>query len=123
MEGKIIKIAVIGSRGFFNYNFFKEKLEYLIQNIKEDIVFVSGGAKSGGDALIKRYCEENNLPLIEFLPEYDKYPPKIAPIKRNQQIVDESDIMIAFWDNSSRGTKSAIEMGRKKRIIIKIVKI
>ena len=118
-----MKIAVIGSRNFTDYDFFKEKLEYLIQNIKEDIQFVSGGAKSGGDALIKRYCQENNLPLIEFLPEYDKYPPKIAPIKRNQQIIDESNLMIAFWDNSSRGTKSAIEMARKKGIKIKIVSI
>lgn len=54
-----MKIAVIGSRGFSEYEFFKEKLEYLIQNIKEDIQFVSGGAKSGGDALIK--IQKNTL--------------------------------------------------------------
>ena len=118
----MLKIAVIGSRGFSNYEFFKEKLEYLIQNIKEDIQFVSGGAKSGGDALIKRYCQENNLPLIEFLPDYNQYG-KGATHVRNSRIVEFSDCLIAFFNGSSRGTKSTINKARKKGIRIKIVEI
>ena len=122
MGSKMIKIAVIGSRNFTNYEFFKEKLEYLIQNIKEDIQFVSGGAKSGGDALIKRYCEENNLPLIEFLPDYNQYG-KGATHVRNSRIVEFSDYLIAYWNGSSRGTKSTIDKACKKGMKIKIVEI
>ena len=122
MESKMLKLAVIGSRGFTDYNFFKEKLEYLIQNIKEDIQFVSGGAKSGGDALIKRYCQENNLPLIEFLPDYSQYG-KGATHIRNSRIVEFSDCLIAFWNSESKGTKSTIDKARKKEIKIKIVEI
>ena len=116
-----MKIAVIGSRNFTNYEFFKEKLEYLIQNIKEDIQFVSGGA-IGTDSLCKRYCQENNLPLIEFLPDYKQYG-KGATHIRNSRIVEFSDCLIAFWNSESKGTKSAIEMARKKGIKIKIVSI
>ena len=118
----MIKIAVIGSRNFSEYNFFKEKLEYLIQNIKEDIQFVSGGCKNSADELIARYCEENNLPIIEFLPDYNQYG-KGATHVRNSRIVEFSDCLIAYWNNSSRGTKSAIDKARKKGIKIKIVEI
>lgn len=55
--GECVKVAVIGSRSFSDYELFCEKLEYLTQNLT-DIIFVSGGAKSGADNLIKRYCKE-----------------------------------------------------------------
>ena len=39
-----------------------------------------------------------NLPLQKFFPEYDKYPPKQAPLIRNKKIVETCDCLIAFWD-------------------------
>jgi len=115
------KIAVIGSRTFDSYVYFCEKLEHLIQNIKEDIEFVSGGAK-GCDSLIKRYCEENNYKITEFLPEYDKFPPKVAPLKRNHQIVDYADMLVAFTTGSN-GTAYTINLAYEKQIPIRIIKI
>jgi len=115
-------IAVIGSRGFNDYSLFVENLEYYIQNIKENITFVSGGA-NGTDSLVKRYCTENNLPLIEFLPDYEKYSGKVAPIKRNDQIVEKSDMLIAFWDGVSRGSDYTIKLAAKKGLLIRIVRI
>lgn len=116
------RIAVIGSRGFNDYQFFVEKLEYLLQNLS-DFSFCSGGASTGGDALIKRYCQENDLKLTEYLPEYDKYPGKVAPIKRNHTIVENSDMLIAFFDGSSKGTSYTIKLAEKKGIPIRLVKI
>lgn len=60
-------------------------------------------------------------PTETYLPEYNKYPPKVAPIKRNQKIVDASDYLIAITTGSN-GTASAIKMAEKKGIPIKIVK-
>jgi hypothetical protein len=117
-----MKLAVIGSRNFTDYNFFKEKLEYLTQNIKEDIVYVSGGCKNSADELIKRYCQENSHELIEFLPDYKQYG-KAATHIRNSQIVEFSDALIAFFNGSSPGTKSILEKVKKKGLKIKIVKI
>lgn len=116
------RIAVIGSRGFSDYSFFREKLEYLIQNIKGEIEFVSGGCKSGGDALISQYCEENNLKLTEYLPDWDTHGKK-AGFLRNQLIVDDATHLIAFWDGKSKGTLSSIKMAEKKGIPIKIIRI
>lgn len=119
---KEIRIAVIGSRGFFNYKFFCEKLEHLISNLEGEIEFVSGGCKTGGDVLIKRYCQENNFKLVEHLPDWDLYGKK-AGFLRNQLIVDDCTHLIAYWDNVSKGTLSSIKMAQKKGIPIKIVTI
>ena len=115
------KIAVIGSRTFLDFNLFSAKLEHLIQNIKEDIEFTSGGA-IGTDQLCKRYAEENNYKITEFLPDYKAFPPKVAPLKRNHQIVDYADMLVAFTTGSN-GTAYTIKLAEKKGIPIRIIKI
>ena len=117
------KIAVIGSRGFDAYVYFSERLEYLISKMEGDVEFVSGGCKSGADALIKRYCEEHEYNITEFLPDYSKYTGKVAPIKRNDEIVGYATHLIAFYDGVSRGTGYTLKVAEKKQIPIKIVRI
>lgn len=118
----VVKLAVIGSRNFSDYNLFCEKLEYLTQNIKEDITFISESAKSGADALIVRFCRENNKELIEYPPDYIKYPGKYALFKRNDEIVSNCDYLISFWDGQSRGASythnKAIKDGKGVKIIL-----
>ena len=119
----MITIGVIGSRKFEDYYHFSNKLMYFISNIKDDIQFVSGGCKSGADNLIKKYCIENGYNLIEHLPDYEKYKGKVAPLKRNHKIVDDSDMLIAFWNEMSKGTEYTIKLAQEKGIPIRIVKV
>ena len=121
MEKPTVKIAVVGSRGFEDYDFFRAKLEYLIKDLGEEIDYVSGGCKSGADALIKKYCLENQYEIIEHLPNWELYG-KRAGFIRNQLIIDDATHLIAFWDGKSRGTLSSIKMAEKKEIPIKIIK-
>jgi len=100
-----MKIAIIGSRNLLISNLEK----YLPDNITE---IVSGGAK-GVDTSAREYAKNNNIKLTEFLPEYDKYG-KFAPLKRNLQIIEYADCVIAFWDGKSKGTKHVIENCRKQ---------
>ena len=118
----INKIAVIGSRNFCDYSFFAEKLEQIISNLEGEIEFVSGGCKSGGDALISRWCKENNYKLTEFLPDWEAHK-KAAGIIRNRLIVDECTHLIAYWDGVSKGTKSSIDMCNKQNKPLIIIKI
>lgn len=116
------KIGVIGSRGYNNYEEFKERIEYLTSNIQDRIIWVSGGCKSGGDALISRYCKESSSDLIEHLPDWDKYG-KSAGFIRNKLIIDDVEYLIAFWNQKSKGTKNSLDLAEKKGIKIKIVKV
>lgn len=80
---------------------------------------VSGGAR-GADTYAREFAQKNNLPLQEFLPEYDKYG-KRAPLTRNKLIVEACDCLIAFWDGQSRGTKFtidyAVQMGKPVKVV------
>jgi len=90
-----MKVAIIGSRNL------KVKInKYLPKDIS---LVVSGGAR-GIDTLAEEYADKNCIPKLIFLPDYKRYG-KIAPLVRNKLIVNNSDMVIAFWDGVSRGTK------------------
>lgn len=106
-----MKVAVIGSRGLQVDNLGK----YLPKDTTE---IVSGGAK-GVDACAREYALRHGLKLTEYLPEYNKYG-RSAPLKRNITIIESTDLVLAFWDGSSRGTKFVIDNCKKLNIPVKI---
>jgi predicted Rossmann fold nucleotide-binding protein DprA/Smf involved in DNA uptake len=101
-----MKIAVIGSRGFTHYRLLVTTLD----EIPNKKMIVSGGAK-GADQMAEQYAREHDIETKIFLPEYAKFG-RGAPIKRNELIVKEADLVIAFWDGKSRGTKNAIDTAK-----------
>lgn len=62
--------------------------------------------------MCKGICGKNNIRYTEFLPEY-KIHGRYAPLKRNLEIIDNADFVLAFWDGKSRGTKFVIDNCRK----------
>ena len=91
-----MRLAIIGSRSCPPID-IAAYLKYIPDTI------VSGGA-IGADTYAKEFAIANNLKLLEFLPEYDKYG-KSAPLISNRLIVNNFDEVLAFWDGKSRGTK------------------
>lgn len=82
---------------------------------------VSGGAK-GVDTLARKFAVNNGIPILEFLPEYEKFGRK-APLIRNRKIVENCDFLIAFWDGFSRGTKFTIDYATKRGVPSRIIRI
>ncbi len=109
-----MKVAVIGSRNFTIANLAC----YLPEKTTE---IVSGGAK-GIDSCAREYAKQNGIPLTEFLPKYNHFG-KSAPLKRNIEIVEYADIVIAFWDGKSRGTKFTIDYCVKQNKEVMIFKL
>lgn len=108
-----MKIAVIGSRNLVVNDLGK----YLPNDVTE---IVSGGAR-GIDACAREYAKSHGIKLTEFLPEYEKYG-RSAPLKRNLQIIDYADLIIAFWDGQSRGTKFVIDNCKKRNKKVTVIK-
>ena len=100
-----MRVAVVGSRSIEVAN-LKRFLP------KDTTEIVSGGAK-GVDTQAREYALAHNLKLTEFLPEYEKYG-RGAPLKRNITIIENADLVVAFWDGVSRGTKFVIEECNKR---------
>lgn len=108
-----VKIAIVGSRTFNDY----DKLKNFIQQVcrleeLDPLAVISGGAK-GADTLAAQYARENNLELVVFIPDWDKFG-RSAGFKRNIDIIDNCDVCFAFWDGKSRGTKHDIELCGQK---------
>lgn len=102
-----MRVAVIGSRNLCVPNL----QDYLPE---ETSAIISGGAR-GIDTCARDYAHKHNIPLLEFLPEYEKYG-RSAPIKRNLTILQNSDVVLAFWDGSSRGTYFVIRECKRRGI-------
>ena len=98
-----MKIAVVGSRSIEDVD--------LTPYLTDCDEIVSGGAR-GVDSLAAAYAKAHNIPLTEFLPEYERYG-RAAPIVRNRQIVDYADRILIFWNGHSKGTASVIAYAEK----------
>lgn len=97
-------VAIIGSRDLWVPNLG----DYLPPGVTG---IVSGGAR-GVDTCAREYAQRNNIALTEFLPDYDAYG-RSAPLKRNDLIVQAADLVIAFWDGKSRGTRYTIDCAKR----------
>jgi len=103
-----MKLAIVGSRTFNDY----DVLEMFIQDtvgISNLTMIVSGGAK-GADTLAEKFAKDYNIPIKIFRPNWKLG--KSAGYLRNKDIVDECDILIAFWDGKSKGTKHSINLAQ-----------
>lgn len=113
-----MKLAIVGSRNFNDYELLKKEVDNL-RNTYEIDEIVSGGAK-GTDKLAEKYAKENNLKLTIFKPEWNKYG-KAAGVIRNEEIWKYCDIGIAFWDGKSKGTQYSFKFSKKYNKPLKII--
>ena len=131
-----MKIAIIGSRGFDDYENLINKLQnlygsygYKHYDLEGDLEYypsnpcmangwrysfdeiVSGGA-NGADKLGAKFAKDFDIKLTEFIPDWDKYG-KRAGFLRNEQIVQAADEIVAFWDGISKGTGHSLTIAKK----------
>ena len=95
-----MKVAVIGSRRLW----LDDLGEYLPKSTEE---IVSGGAK-GIDTCAKEYAEKHGIKYTEFRSDYRRFG-RGALLKRNLQIIEYADRVIAVWDGKSRGTRYVVD--------------
>ena len=114
-----MKVIVAGGRDFVNYDLMREKLDFLLKNYAQDIVIVCGEAL-GADSLGKFYAQRKGYNVLSYPADWNKYG-KSAGIRRNKQMAEVADALVAFWDGKSRGTKNMIEQMRRLKKPVKIV--
>lgn len=109
-------LAVIGSRSFDDEPRMQHVLTSLISELGITTV-VSGGAR-GADAMAANIAHALGLTVEIFKPDWKQYGRGAGPI-RNKLLVDAADVVLAFWDGQSPGTKHAISYAKStnKRVI------
>lgn len=101
MNNGKLHIMICGSRENFNKSLAISDI-LLILNRYSDAVFHLGGAR-GVDTIALEFCNTYKLSYVIHLPVYEKYG-KIAPLRRNEEMIKASDRIFAFWNGESRGT-------------------
>ena len=115
-----IKVAVVGSRTFNNFDLFLTKMQEIF--IVADIEMIISGGARGADKMAERFAELFDIPIQVFRPDWGKHG-KAAGFIRNKDIVENADVVIAFWDGSSHGTKHSMELAQKMNKWLYIVSL
>ena len=109
-----MKVAVVGSRTVRVNNLG----DYLPPGVTE---IISGGA-AGVDTCARLYANANHIRLTEILPDYRRFR-RGAPFRRNLAIIEAADLVLAFWDGKSRGTKFVIDNCRKRGVPVEVIRV
>ena len=75
---------------------------------------VVGDAK-GVDQYAITFLEKFGFAHDVFIADWDAYGKAAGPI-RNAQMVEQANVLLAFWDGKSRGTRDAIDQAIQHRI-------
>ena len=133
----MIKIGIVGSRKYTD----KKKIKDLIFEIKEkhgdEVEIVSGGQKEGADGLAKKFTLEFGMKYVEFPPahynwnmhcklpatKYNKPYYVTNYFKRNKQIAEYSNIIVAFISDGveSKGTMNTVNHAKELKKLVKII--
>jgi ABC-type enterochelin transport system substrate-binding protein len=114
-----MKVIIAGGRNFRDYNKLRESCDNILVNQKE--VEIVSGTAAGADTLGERYAQEKGYEVKKFPAQWDLYG-KSAGYKRNQQMAEYADGLIAFWDGKSRGTKHMIDIANKMGLKVRVVR-
>lgn len=78
----------------------------------EDYSEVISGGATGIDTLAEQWAKRNCLEFCAYLPQYEVYGGKYAPIERDKDMVNAADKVVAFWDGQSKGTLFTIRYAK-----------
>ncbi len=117
------RVVIAGCRDYSNYNEAKEYIGFCLSDLRQEneIIIVSGCA-SGADAIGERYAKENGFKVEKYPADWKTYGRSAGPM-RNKQMAEVADLVICFWDEKSKGTKSMIDYAKKydKPVKVKII--
>lgn len=122
----MINILVCGSRGYTDKIHIFDVLESFIKSLDkkyddcDEITFINGGCRNCADEVINSLRDVGNRLTIKSYPaKWEEYGKQAAYI-RNEQMVNASDYVVAFWDGKSKGTKMTIDLALRNPDVKKV---
>lgn len=111
-----MKVGIVGSRAFPRLNLVRA----YVQSLAPGTVVISGGAR-GVDEMARDAADFYGFVSVEYRADWEGLG-RGAGMARNTLIVEQSDIVVAFWDGASRGTrdtmKKAHAVDKLKRVVV-----
>jgi hypothetical protein len=115
-----MRIIIAGSRDFNDQKTVDEAVDKFINQLPcSKIQIISGGAR-GADRLGENYARARHYELKIFPARWDRYGKRAGYI-RNEEMAENADALIAFWDGKSPGTKHMIDIARDKGLNVTVI--
>jgi predicted Rossmann fold nucleotide-binding protein DprA/Smf involved in DNA uptake len=99
-----LKVAIVGSRHFSE----PDRVADYVRSLPAKASILTGSA-SGVDAAATKAAREKGIPVQVMPASFDEMADASKATARNQRLVDACDVLVAFWDGSSKGTRATVE--------------
>jgi len=113
-----VKVIIAGSRDCTDY----VSLLIAIYLAKFEITEVVSGCARGVDKMGERWAQEHGIPIKRFPADWNKYG-KGAGSRRNTQMAEHSEALIALWDGASSGTKNMIKQSKVRGLEVFVYRV
>jgi len=113
-----VKVIIAGGRDFKDYGLLCRKADYYLSR-QDEIEIVSGTAK-GADKLGERYADERGYKITRFPADWGTFG-NSAGYRRNEEMAQYADALIAFWNERSKGTKHMIDLAELYKLKVRVI--
>jgi hypothetical protein len=93
-----------------------------MDRIDFSILVVLCGLARGADLLGERYALARRIHILYYPADWKKYGAS-AGYKRNIEMADNADALIAFWDGKSKGTRNMINLAKERKLVVKVYQL
>lgn len=114
----MFRVIIAGGRDFNDYELLTSTMDLLLSNVHDSITVVCGKAR-GADTLGEQYAMEHGYDVAYFPADWDKHG-KAAGFIRNEQMAQNADALVAFWDYKSRGTQNMIQLAKRYGLKVRV---
>lgn len=98
------RIAIVGSRHYPDL----DRVGRYVRGLPAGARLVTGSA-SGVDAAAARAARARGLPVRVLGASFEEARDAEAAAGRNRRLVELCDVLVAFWDGTSEGTRRTVE--------------
>ena len=105
-----MKVIIAGSR---TREPSVEEISRAMRDSGFDVIEVVSGGARGADLCGEAWAEYSNIPISRFPAQWERYGIS-AGYRRNAEMGEYADAILAFWDGRSSGTKHMIEFMQAK---------
>lgn len=103
------KLIVAGGRDFRDAALLHKEILHLgLEVYKESMISIVSGMARGADQLGYEWAKHHMVQVYEFPANWKAYG-KSAGYRRNKEMAEFADGLLAFWDGQSSGTKHMID--------------
>lgn len=114
------RVCICGSRTITDYKYIEDMMILLQNNEGIKPAEIVSGTARGPDKLGETYAVKHNIKIKRFPADWKTFGLS-AGYRRNVEMAEYSDIIVAFYDGKSKGTMHMINISKEKNKTVVVV--